>query len=82
MAMAKLTGETFDPATMVANPPLLKLTRNNTVAEGERMATRPLLFHCLDKQLNTSAEQTSAGEKRGLPVLAGCLLDKSFCDSA
>lgn len=82
MAMAKLTGETFDPATMVANPPLSKLTRNNTVAGGERMAPRPLLSHCLDKQLNTNAEQTSAGEKGVLPVLAGYLLDKSLCDSA
>ena len=63
IAMAKLTGETFDPAAMVTNPPLSKLTRNNTVAGGERMAARALLFHRLGERLNTDAEQTSAGEE-------------------
>ena len=71
MAMAKLTGETFnpttggtfDPTTVVTNPPLAKLTRNNTVAGGERMAARALLFHRLGERLNTDAEQTSAGEE-------------------
>ena len=63
MAMAKLTGESFDPATVVTNSPLAKLTRNNTVAGGERMAARALLFHRLGERLNTDAEQTSAGEE-------------------
>jgi len=63
MAMAKLTGENFDPTTMVTNSPLAKLTRNNTVAGGERMAARALLFHRLGERLNTDAEQTSAGEE-------------------
>jgi hypothetical protein len=63
MAMAKLTGETFDPVIMTANQPLPKLTRNNTVAGGERMAARALLFHRLGERLNTDAEQTSAGEE-------------------
>jgi serine/arginine repetitive matrix protein 2 len=63
MAMARLTGETFDPATTVTNPPLAKLSRNNTVAGGERMAARALLFHRLGERLNTDAEQTSAGEE-------------------
>ena len=63
IAMAKLTGETFDPATVPTNPPFAKLTRNNTVAGGERMAARALLFHRLGERLNTDAEQTSAGEE-------------------
>ena len=63
IAMAKLTGETFDPATVVTNSPFAKLTRNNTVAGGERMAARALLFHRLGERLNTDAEQTSAGEE-------------------
>ena len=63
MAMARLTGETFDPAATVTNPPLPKLSRNNTVAGGERMAARALLFHRLGERLNTDAEQTSAGEE-------------------
>ena len=63
MAMAKLTGETFDPTTMITNPSIAKLTRNNTVAGGERMAARALLFHRLGERLNTDAEQTSAGEE-------------------
>lgn len=63
MAMAKLTGETFDPVTVVTNSPFAKLTRNNTVAGGERMAARALLFHRLGERLNTDAEQTSAGEE-------------------
>ena len=63
MAMAKLTGETFDPATAATDSPLAKLTRNNTVAGGERMAARALLFHRLGERLNTDAEQTSAGEE-------------------
>jgi serine/arginine repetitive matrix protein 2 len=63
MAMAKLTGESFDPAVMPTNPPFAKLTRNNTVAGGERMAARALLFHRLGERLNTDAEQTSAGEE-------------------
>ena len=62
MAMAKLTGETFDPAVVI-NPPFAKLSRNNTVAGGERMAARALLFHRLGERLNTDAEQTSAGEE-------------------
>ena len=63
MAMAKLTGETFDPVTVTTNSPFAKLTRNNTVAGGERMAARALLFHRLGERLNTDAEQTSAGEE-------------------
>ena len=63
MAMAKLTGETYDPVTAATNPPFAKLTRNNTVAGGERMAARALLFHRLGERLNTDAEQTSAGEE-------------------
>ena len=63
MAMAKLTGETFDPAVVATNSPLAKLSRNNTVAGGERMAARALLFHRLGERLNTDAEQTSAGEE-------------------
>ena len=63
MALAALTGETFDPAAVVTNPPFAKLTRNNTVAGGERMAARALLFHRLGERLNTDAEQTSAGEE-------------------
>ena len=63
MAMAKLTGETFDPVAVVTNSPFAKLTRNNTVAGGERMAARALLFHRLGERLNTDAEQTSAGEE-------------------
>lgn len=63
MAMAKLTGETFDPAAVVTNTPFAKLSRNNTVAGGERMAARALLFHRLGERLNTDAEQTSAGEE-------------------
>jgi len=63
MAMAKLTGESFDPVAMTTNSPFAKLTRNNTVAGGERMAARALLFHRLGERLNTDAEQTSAGEE-------------------
>ena len=63
MAMARLTGETFDPAAVPTNPPNAKLSRNNTVAGGERMAARALLFHRLGERLNTDAEQTSAGEE-------------------
>jgi len=63
MAMAKLTGESFDPVPIVTNSPFAKLTRNNTVAGGERMAARALLFHRLGERLNTDAEQTSAGEE-------------------
>lgn len=63
MAMARLTGETFDPAAISTNPPPAKLSRNNTVAGGERMAARALLFHRLGERLNTDAEQTSAGEE-------------------
>jgi serine/arginine repetitive matrix protein 2 len=63
IAMAKLMGETFDPAAMTPNSPFAKLTRNNTVAGGERMAARALLFHRLGERLNTDAEQTSAGEE-------------------
>jgi serine/arginine repetitive matrix protein 2 len=63
MAMAKLTGETYDPAVAVTNSPFAKLSRNNTVAGGERMAARALLFHRLGERLNTDAEQTSAGEE-------------------
>ena len=63
MAMAKLTGESFDPPSTATNPPFAKLSRNNTVAGGERMAARALLFHRLGERLNTDAEQTSAGEE-------------------
>jgi serine/arginine repetitive matrix protein 2 len=63
MTMARLTGETFDPGAAVTNPPPAKLSRNNTVAGGERMAARALLFHRLGERLNTDAEQTSAGEE-------------------
>jgi hypothetical protein len=63
MAMAKLMGESFDPSAVTTNPPFAKLSRNNTVAGGERMAARALLFHRLGERLNTDAEQTSAGEE-------------------
>lgn len=61
--MAKLTEEMFDPTTTVTDSPFMKLTRNNTIVRGKCMAARVLLFHCLGEQLNTDAEQTSAGEE-------------------
>ena len=69
-AMAKLMGETFDPAAVPTNPPPAKLSRNNTVAGGERMAARALLFHRLGERLNTDAEQTSAGEEATTHTIA------------
>lgn len=69
MAMAKLTGEPFDPTAVSSPPPPAgKLARNNTVAGGERMAARALLFHRLDKRINTEGDQTSGGEPEDPPA--------------
>ena len=55
--MAKLTGETFDPATMVTNSFFSKLTRNNAVVGGEHMTVRVLLFHRLGEWLRAYQRQ-------------------------
>lgn len=68
--MAKLTEETFDPATTVTNSPFTKLTRNNTIAGGNRVAVRVLLFHRLGERLSTDAEQTSASEEATAQTMA------------
>ena len=70
MAMRKLTGEPVDPQLLGITPthsPLGfaggKLTRNNTVAGGERLAARQLMFRRLGERLEkTDGEQTSGGE--------------------
>ena len=66
MAMSKLTGEPID-LTLIssASPAPSKLTRNNTVAGGERMAARRMLLNRLGNRLNnqTDGEQTSGGEE-------------------
>jgi hypothetical protein len=70
MAMAKLTGEIFDPSTL-SPPPAGKLVRNNTVAggeRGERMAARALLFHRLAERINTEGDQTSGGEETSVRI--------------
>ncbi|KAM5543205.1 hypothetical protein V8D89_003088, partial [Ganoderma adspersum] len=66
MAMSKLTGEPIDLTFISsASPAPSKLTRNNTVAGGERMAARRMLLNRLGNRLNnhTDGEQTSGGEE-------------------
>ncbi|KAI0769567.1 hypothetical protein BD413DRAFT_493259 [Trametes elegans] len=74
MAMSKLTGEPVDLAFMSQSPtPSLpggaKLTRNNTVAGGERMAARRMMLHRLGNRINQAdGDQTSGGEELPPPT--------------
>ena len=67
MAMSKLTGEPIDLSALSSRSPTpaSKLTRNNTVAGGERVAARTALFRQLGNRINnqTDGEQTSGGEE-------------------
>lgn len=73
MAMSKLTGEPVDLAFVSPGfaSPSAKLTRNNTVAGGERMAARRMLLHRLGNRINnqTDGDQTSGGEEAPPPPL-------------
>ncbi|KAI0666691.1 hypothetical protein C8Q78DRAFT_983930 [Trametes maxima] len=69
IAMSKLTGEPVDLGFMTQSPTPsqgsgAKLTRNNTVAGGERMAARRMLLHRLGNRINgADGDQTSGGEE-------------------
>ncbi|OCH89006.1 hypothetical protein OBBRIDRAFT_826798 [Obba rivulosa] len=68
MAMSKLTGGTeTDYSHMSPSPTpdqLGRLTRNNTVAGGERLAARRLMLNRLGNRLNQAdGDQTSGGEE-------------------
>ena len=71
MAMSKLTGEPIDLAFISSQSPTPagKLTRNNTVAGGERIAARQMMLHRLGNRINnqTDGEQTSGGEEAPPP---------------
>ena len=67
-AMSKLTGEPVDLSFISPDQsptPASKLTRNNTVAGGERMAARRMMLTRLNNRINnqTDGEQTSGGEE-------------------
>ncbi|KAI8994088.1 hypothetical protein BD414DRAFT_457527 [Trametes punicea] len=73
MAMSKLTGEPVDLTFMSQSPTPsqggAKLTRNNTVAGGERMAARRMLLHRLGNRINAAdGDQTSGGEEAPPPT--------------
>ncbi|KDR75813.1 hypothetical protein GALMADRAFT_68561 [Galerina marginata CBS 339.88] len=72
LAMHKLTGgtETYEPSPSPTPPPYLsKLSRNNTVAGGERIAARQNMLSRLGTRITkeTDAETASGGEDRGAP---------------
>lgn len=72
MAMHKLTGgtETYDPSPSPTPPPhLSKLTRNNTVSGGERIAARQNMLSRLGTRITkeADAELASGTEDRGAP---------------
>jgi len=72
MAMHKLTGgtETYDPSPSPTPPPQLsKLTRNNTVSGGERIAARQNMLSRLGTRITkeADAELASGTEDRGAP---------------
>ncbi|CAA7259127.1 unnamed protein product [Cyclocybe aegerita] len=68
LAMHKLTGgtETYDPSPSPTPPPShVKLSRNNTVSGGERIAARQNLLNRLGTRLKEAdAEATSGAEDR------------------
>ncbi|KAF8200913.1 hypothetical protein BJ912DRAFT_587442 [Pholiota molesta] len=70
MAMHKLTGgtETYDPSPSPTPPPFLpKLSRNNTVSGGERIAARQNMLSRLGTRITkeADAEAASGAEDRG-----------------
>ncbi|KAF9481546.1 hypothetical protein BDN70DRAFT_930783 [Pholiota conissans] len=70
MAMHKLTGgtETYDPSPSPTPPPFMpKLSRNNTVAGGERIAARQNMLTRLGTRITkeADAEAASGAEDRG-----------------
>ncbi|THH29195.1 hypothetical protein EUX98_g4997 [Antrodiella citrinella] len=75
MAMQKLTGEPLDFSfnSPSSTPPPFgvgaKLTRNNTVAGGERIAARQILLRRLNERIEKAdGEQVSGGEEPASPV--------------
>ncbi|KAF8897035.1 hypothetical protein CPB84DRAFT_1781377 [Gymnopilus junonius] len=70
-AMHKLTGgtETYDPSPSPTPPPYLsKLSRNNTVSGGERIAARQNMLNRLGTRIKEAdADIASGGEDRGAP---------------
>ncbi|KAI0360829.1 hypothetical protein OH77DRAFT_1446007 [Trametes cingulata] len=75
MAMSKLTGEPVDLTFMSQSPTPsqgggAKLTRNNTVAGGERIAVRAMMLNRLYPRINQAeGDQTSGGEEVPQPAV-------------
>lgn len=65
MIMARLIGESFDPAAVITGPSFAKLARNHTVAGGNRAVPRTLMFDCSGERQNTDMRQTSSSPKWG-----------------
>ena len=71
MIMARLIGESFDPAAVITGPSFGKLARNHTVAGGNRAAARTLMFDGSDERQNTDVRETSPSPKRGGASIEG-----------
>lgn len=72
MAMQKLTGEPVDmgfASSSPTPPPFGGLTRNNTVAGGERIAARNMMLNRLNGRIKgADGDQTSGGEEAPPPT--------------
>ena len=69
-ALAKLTGgvDVYEPSPLASPTPSFGLSRNNTVAGGERIAARQLMLSRLNGRLAKEAETEASGsEDRGTP---------------
>lgn len=69
-AMAKLMGEPYDPSPSPPPPPLpgKGLTRNNTVAGGERIAARELMLGRLGARLAEVQQETDSDKEERAPT--------------